>query len=64
MKVREVIAWLERDGWVLNRTRGSHRNYKHSTKPGLVTVPGHPADDLHPKTLRSILTQAGLEETK
>jgi predicted RNA binding protein YcfA (HicA-like mRNA interferase family) len=45
MKVRDVIKELERDGWRLDRMRGSHRQYKHSTKPGLVTVPGKPGDD-------------------
>jgi predicted RNA binding protein YcfA (HicA-like mRNA interferase family) len=60
MKVREVIALVEADGWYLVRTRGAHRQYKHPTKPGLVTIHGHRHDDLHPKTLQSILTQAGL----
>jgi predicted RNA binding protein YcfA (HicA-like mRNA interferase family) len=32
------------------------------TNRGLVTVPGKASDTLHPKTLRSILTQAGLKE--
>jgi predicted RNA binding protein YcfA (HicA-like mRNA interferase family) len=59
MKVREVIALIEADDWVLVRTRGDHRQYKHPTKPGLVTVHGHRNDDLHPKTLQTILTQAG-----
>lgn len=40
MKVRDVIKMIERDGWYLDRTRGSHRQYKHPTKPGLVTLPG------------------------
>jgi predicted RNA binding protein YcfA (HicA-like mRNA interferase family) len=60
VKVREVIALVEADGWVLVRTRGDHRQYKHPTKPGLVTVSGQRNDDVHPKTLNSILTQAGL----
>jgi predicted RNA binding protein YcfA (HicA-like mRNA interferase family) len=60
MKVREVIALIEADGWYLVQTRGDHRQYKHPTKPGRVTVSGHPRDDVHPKTLNSILTQAGL----
>jgi predicted RNA binding protein YcfA (HicA-like mRNA interferase family) len=51
---------VEGDGWVLVRTRGDHRQYKHPTKPGRVTVSGHRNDDVHPKTLNSILTQAGL----
>jgi predicted RNA binding protein YcfA (HicA-like mRNA interferase family) len=60
MKVRDVIKMLERDGWRLERTRGSHRQYKHSTKPGLVTIPGKPGDDLATGTVGSVLKQAGL----
>jgi predicted RNA binding protein YcfA (HicA-like mRNA interferase family) len=60
MKVREVIALVEADGWILVGMRGDHRQYKHPTKPGRVTVSGHRNDDVHPKTLNSILTQAGL----
>jgi len=51
----------EHDGWVLARTRGSHRQYKHPSKKGLVTIPGKPGDDLAPGTLGSILKQAGLK---
>jgi predicted RNA binding protein YcfA (HicA-like mRNA interferase family) len=61
MKVREVIQLIEDDGWYLARTRGSHRQYKHSVKTGLVTVPGKPSHDLAPGTLNSILKQAGLK---
>ncbi len=53
---------LEQDGWYLVRTRGSHHQYKHLTKPGLVTVPGKPGDELAPGTLNSILKQAGLKQ--
>lgn len=60
MKVRDVIKLIERDGWYIVVTEGSHRQYKHPGKPGRVTVAGHPSDDVHPKTLKSILTQAGL----
>jgi predicted RNA binding protein YcfA (HicA-like mRNA interferase family) len=62
VKVRDVIRMLEQDGWWLARTRGSHRQYKHQTKVGLVTVPGKPNDDLGPGTLNSILKQAGLKQ--
>ncbi|MCX5768818.1 MAG: type II toxin-antitoxin system HicA family toxin [Candidatus Hydrogenedentes bacterium] len=44
------------------RTRGSHRHFRHSDKPGIVTVPGNPNFDVHPKTLASILRQAGLRK--
>jgi predicted RNA binding protein YcfA (HicA-like mRNA interferase family) len=50
------------DGWNLVATRGSHRQFKHTTKPGRVTVPGKPSDDLAPGTLNSILKQAGLRK--
>lgn len=53
---------LREDGWEIVRWRGSHRQLKHPTKRGLVTVAGHDRDDLHPKTLRSIFKQAGLDE--
>ena len=38
MKVREVIRFLEQDGWQLTGQRGSHRQYRHPAKPGKVTV--------------------------
>jgi predicted RNA binding protein YcfA (HicA-like mRNA interferase family) len=62
MKVRDVIQMLEEDGWYLDRTRGSHRQYKHAAKRGLVTLPGKPGDDLAPGTLNSVLKQAGLKK--
>jgi len=61
MKVRDVIKLVEANGWRHVATKGSHRQYKHPIKPGRVTVPGHPGDDLHPGTLKSVLTQAGLK---
>ena len=62
MKVRDVIKLIEHDGWRLARTRGSHRQYKHPDKPGLVTIAGKPNHDLAPGTLNSILKQAQLTE--
>jgi predicted RNA binding protein YcfA (HicA-like mRNA interferase family) len=62
MTVRQVIKLLEEDGWYLVTSRGSHRQYKHPTKPGRVTVAGNMNDDLAPGTLNSILKQAGLKE--
>jgi predicted RNA binding protein YcfA (HicA-like mRNA interferase family) len=64
MKVREVITMIQEDGWFLVATRGSHRQYKHATKPGRVTIAGNPSDDLAPGTLNSILKQAGLKEQR
>jgi predicted RNA binding protein YcfA (HicA-like mRNA interferase family) len=62
MKVRDLLKRLKKDGWEIDRTRGSHRQLGHATKPGTVTVSGHAADDIHPKTLKSVLRQAGLED--
>ena len=64
MKVREAIRMIEDDGWFLVATRGSHRQYKHPTKPGRVTVAGKPSDDLAPGTFNSILKQSGLKEQR
>lgn len=60
MKVRDVIKMIEEDGWYLVTTKGSHRQYKHPTKPGRVTIAGHPGDELAPGTLGSVLKQAQL----
>ena len=64
MKVREAIRMIEDDGWYLVETRGSHRQFKHPTKPGRVTVAGKPSDDLAPGTRNSIMKQAGLKEQR
>lgn len=61
MKVSEVLRMLQTDGWYLAATRGSHRQFKHASKPGRVTVPGKPSDDLALGTLNSILKQAGFK---
>ncbi len=52
---------IEADGWKHVRTTGSHRHYKHGRKPNVVTIPGHPGDDVPPGTLKSILKAAGLD---
>jgi len=59
-RVRELRKRIEAAGWFLYATKGSHHHYRHPSKPGKVTIPGKDADDLHPKTARSILKQAGL----
>ena len=61
MKVREILRLLHDDGWYIARIKGSHRQLKHSEKPGTVTVAGKPRVDIPPGTLKSILRQAGLE---
>jgi predicted RNA binding protein YcfA (HicA-like mRNA interferase family) len=59
MDSRTVIAALEADGWRLVATKGSHRQFKHPTKPGRVTV-AHPNKDIRIGTLASIEQQSGL----
>ena len=60
MKIVEIVRLLERDGWRLRRITGSHRQFVHPMKSGLVTVAGKPSATLKPKTESSILKQAGL----
>ncbi len=60
MRSKDLIRLVEDDGWLLSRVRGSHHQFKHPTKPGLVTIP-HPRKDLPQGTVRNILRQAGIE---
>ena len=57
-----MIRLVQRDGWIWVRTRGSHRHFHHPWKPGTTTIPGSMGDELKPKTEKSILRQAGLED--
>jgi predicted RNA binding protein YcfA (HicA-like mRNA interferase family) len=59
VKFEEIERMVLRDGWRLKDIHGSHHQFVHPVKPGKVTIPYHPGD-LHPKTIRSILRQAGL----
>jgi predicted RNA binding protein YcfA (HicA-like mRNA interferase family) len=61
VKVRDVIKRLEAEGWFQSRQRGSHRQFKHPKKSGLVTIAGKPNEDLAPGTLNSIFKQAGMK---
>jgi predicted RNA binding protein YcfA (HicA-like mRNA interferase family) len=63
MKFRKVIRMVEADGWRLIRQRGSHRQYKHPTKPGRVTIAGKPGQDVPKGTAWNILRQAGLRRS-
>jgi predicted RNA binding protein YcfA (HicA-like mRNA interferase family) len=58
-KVKEVIKMLEEAGWILVTTRGDHRQYKHPTKSGKVTVRGKLSENLSQELLNSIFKQAG-----
>lgn len=53
---------VEKDGWFLDRTRGSHRQYKHHLKSGLATISGNLDDEVPRGTLNSILKQSGIKE--
>lgn len=64
MKVREVIALIQKDGWILVTIKGSHRQFKHPLKKGRVTIAGNAGDDVAKGTLNSILKQASLKESK
>jgi predicted RNA binding protein YcfA (HicA-like mRNA interferase family) len=63
MKYRDLIKQLKADGWFHERTAGSHRQYRHPTKRGTVTVPsgGKLGNEVPPGTLSSVLRQAGLK---
>ena len=64
MKPREITRIVEQDGWYFVRQRGSHRHFKHATKPGIVTIAGKPNQDLAKTTVASILRQAGIRPEK
>ncbi len=64
VKVREVIKIIEADGWYLVNMEGDHRQYKHPTKRGRVTIAGHPSKEVPPGTLVSIFKQAQLARRK
>lgn len=59
MKIKAVIKMLENDGWFLSRIKGSHRQFKHLTKLGLVTVSGKLSNEVAIGTQISIFKQAG-----
>lgn len=61
VKIKDVVKMIEKDGWFVVRSRGSHRQFKHKTKKGLVTIAGKPSAEMAPGTLNSVLRQAGLK---
>ena len=58
MAMSIIYSWPQQGGWVLRNVRGSHHNYTHPDKPGVVTIP-HPRRGIFIGTLRSIFRQAG-----
>ena len=61
MKFKDVLKMIKKDGWYFVRQVGSHQQYHHNRKKGTVTVAGKPNDDVHPKTLKRILSQAQIQ---
>jgi len=61
VKVSKILRDLDKDGWKLDRYRGSHREFKHPTKKGVVTVNGGKDDVIWGFLLKSIQRQSGLE---
>jgi len=62
MKVKELIKLIENDGWILARTKGSHRHFHHPIKSGTVTVAGKESVEVPIGTLNSVMKQAGLKK--
>lgn len=62
IKVKDLIDLLERNGWYLVRMRGSHRQFRHDTRSGTVTVAGKPSVEVPSGTLVNVLRQAGLKK--
>ncbi len=58
-KVSEILKMLSKDGWYLHKQRGSHRQFKHQSKKGKVTVNAKPSETLSQEILNSIFKQAG-----
>jgi predicted RNA binding protein YcfA (HicA-like mRNA interferase family) len=61
MKIRDLLKLIEKDGWYQVMQSGSHRQFKHLSKPGRVTIAGHPSQEMNKGTLNNILKQAGLK---
>ena len=60
MDSKTIIKLIEADGWYEVGQKGSHKQFKHPTKPGKATVP-HPKKDMAPGTLKSIERQTGVK---
>ena len=61
VKVSKILRDLKRDGWYLDRIKGSHREFKHPTKKGVTTVNGKERGDVAGFLLKSIEKQSGLK---
>jgi len=61
MNAFDLIRLIESDGWCRVSMRGSHRQYTHPQKPGVLTLRRHPTDEIGPGALQGVLRQAGLQ---
>lgn len=61
MKTRDILRLILDEGWVQVAQRGSHRQFKHPSRPGKVTIAGHPSEEMNEGTRKSIFKQAGIE---
>jgi predicted RNA binding protein YcfA (HicA-like mRNA interferase family) len=61
MKYRDFTRRMRDEGWQLKKQEGSHQKWVHLTKPGKVTIAGHPNDDIPPGTLKAMRKQAGMK---
>lgn len=61
LKISDVLKAIQNDGWYISNQRGSHRQFKHPTKKGKVTINGKPSDDVWGALLKSIERQSGLK---
>ena len=57
-----MIRMLQKDGWAMVRSKGSHRQFRHPVKPGTVTVAGKAGVDMPRGTLNAVMKKAGLKE--
>jgi predicted RNA binding protein YcfA (HicA-like mRNA interferase family) len=62
LKVSEVLRHLRDDGWFRVKAKGGHRQFRHPTRPGRVTVSGKPSHTIPTGTLKSIFRQAGWDD--
>jgi len=60
MNSEELLKLLERDGWIMRNSKGSHHVFKHPVKTGHITVP-HPKKDLGVGLVQKLLKQAGIK---
>jgi predicted RNA binding protein YcfA (HicA-like mRNA interferase family) len=61
MKTRDILRLVQEEGWYQVAQRGSHRQFKHPSKPGKVTIAGHPSAEMDEGTRKSIFKQAGIK---